>query len=141
MAREQLELSSRPDGAEDGPLCLTVEAAERLGPMLGKGPGRRILSVDIEPGGCLGLRYVVALVDRPSTASDGILLESHGVDVLVTSAALPHLRGVTVDFNEHGFSVRNPRARGACACGASFADDLPAENRADAAQPGAEVSG
>jgi iron-sulfur cluster assembly accessory protein len=74
----------------------------------------------------MGLRYVVSLVSPAQAGDDDLSLESEGVRVLVDPAAQTHLRGVTIDFTDEGFSVRNPHARGACACGASFADDLPA---------------
>lgn len=100
-------------------VILTPEAADRVRALLQtRHDGGSGLRVVVEPGGCSGLRYVVSF-DRAK--DDDILVESHGISILLDHESEPLLRGAVIDFHEAGFSVRNPNARGACACGASFA--------------------
>lgn len=118
--------TDRPDLSVAAPVSLTPEAAHRLRQLPGAaGDTPRILRIRVEPGGCLGLRYAVTLDDPDGRGSEDTVVESHGVQIRMAPDAEPHLRGAVIDFDRSGFSVRSTSARGACACGASFAGPMP----------------
>lgn len=101
----------------DFPLTLTDRAARALG-----APTRAVaLRVAVVPGGCSGLRYVVTPASAENVVDGDLVLDRHGVTVLVGPADVDYLRGAVIDHGEAGFAVDNPNARGVCACGASFA--------------------
>jgi iron-sulfur cluster insertion protein len=82
------------------------------------------MRIAVEPGGCAGLLYQVSF-DGVPTASD-VVVESDGVQVLLSATSAPYMIGAVIDFAENSLIVRNPNAASACSCGASFsskADD------------------
>lgn len=99
---------------------LTSGAAHRLAGLLGAAGALR---VRIEPGGCMGLRYTVTM-EEPGTEESDLLVDPSGLRLLVDADTAPLLDGAVIDFDETGFSVRNPNARGSCACGATFVGPL-----------------
>lgn len=103
------------------PVTLTRDGARRLRQIVGDAGALR---VRIEPGGCLGLRYTMTLEDGVSPADPELVTDASGVRLLVDEGTAPLIDGAVIDFDESGFSVRNPNARGACACGATFAGPL-----------------
>jgi iron-sulfur cluster assembly accessory protein len=107
-------------GGEMAPVSLTVSAATRLRPLLRtEAQGQPALRVAVEPGGFSGMRYEVAFDGVPATTD--IVVESHGIDIIVDPTSEGYLRGAVIDFGAAGFWIYNPNSRGACACGASFA--------------------
>jgi iron-sulfur cluster assembly accessory protein len=80
------------------------------------------LRVAVEPGGCSGLRYALFFDDR---SLDGdVLGEVGGVKVVTDRMSAPYLTGASIDYldtlEKSGFTIDNPNAQGACACGESF---------------------
>jgi iron-sulfur cluster assembly accessory protein len=80
------------------------------------------LRVAVEPGGCSGLRYALFFDDR---ALDGdVRAEVGGVKVVTDKMSAPYLSGASIDYldtlEKSGFTIDNPNAHGACACGESF---------------------
>lgn len=53
-----------------------------------------------------------------------LVIEEHGVKIVVTKASEHLLKGTTIDYQESmmggGFSINNPNASLTCGCGASF---------------------
>ncbi|MFT0763254.1 iron-sulfur cluster assembly accessory protein [Actinomyces sp. F1_1611] len=82
---------------------------------------RIALRLAVVPGGCSGFRYVVTLVPKTGPEPDALAINCDGVTVLVDPDGAELLAGITVGHDSTGFTVDNPNARGACACGASFA--------------------
>nr|AAD17270.1 NifV [Frankia sp. EuIK1] len=80
------------------------------------------LRVGVNPGGCSGLTYNLALA--PGAESDDIVIHSDGFDVFVNSSMMGHLRGLRIDYVESltssGFTFTNPNATSSCGCGNSF---------------------
>jgi iron-sulfur cluster assembly accessory protein len=115
----EVEISStKVDG-----IILTGEAAAKVKSLLEQ-EGRDDLSlrVQVQPGGCSGLRYQLYFDDR---ALDGdVVSEFAGVHVVTDRMSAPYLVGATVDFvdtiEKQGFTIDNPNATGSCACGESF---------------------
>jgi len=107
---------------QDG-ILLTDAAASKVKNLLEQ-EGRDDLSlrVQVQPGGCSGLRYQLYFDDR---ALDGdVAADFGGVKVVTDRMSAPYLVGATVDFvdtiEKQGFTIDNPNATGSCACGESF---------------------
>jgi iron-sulfur cluster assembly accessory protein len=81
-----------------------------------------VLRIQVEPGGCSGLRYNLFFDDR---SLDGdVSADFGGVTLAVDRMSAPYLQGATIDFvdtiSQQGFTIDNPNAQGSCACGDSF---------------------
>ena len=80
------------------------------------------LRLAVQPGGCSGLIYQLYFDER---VLDGDALRDFGgVEVVVDRMSVPYLEGATIDFadtiEKQGFTIDNPNAGSACACGGSF---------------------
>ena len=102
---------------------LTEAAAAKAKALLDQ-EGRNDLSlrIAVQPGGCAGLRYQLYFDDREL---DGDKVdEVGGVRLVVDKMSVPYLTGATIDFadtiEQQGFTIDNPNAGSACACGDSF---------------------
>ncbi len=115
----EVEISStKVDG-----IILTGEAASKVKNLLEQ-EGRDDLSlrVQVQPGGCSGLRYQLFFDER---SLDGdVVSDFGGVEVVVDRMSAPYLQGASIDFvdtiEKQGFTIDNPNAGGSCACGESF---------------------
>ncbi len=80
------------------------------------------LRVQVQPGGCSGLRYQLFFDERDVEGDQ--IAEFSGVQVVVDRFSIPYLAGATIDFvdriDQQGFTIDNPNATGSCACGDSF---------------------
>ena len=104
-------------------VTLTEAAATKAKALLDQ-EGRTDLSlrIAVQPGGCAGLRYQLYFDDREL---DGDKIdEVGGVRLVVDKMSVPYLTGATIDFadtiEQQGFTIDNPNAGSACACGDSF---------------------
>lgn len=74
-------------------------------------------------GGCSGFQYGFAF-EEEQTDGD-LIMEEHGVQMMVDPMSFPYLMGSTIDFIEDlqgsRFVVSNPNAKSTCGCGSSFA--------------------
>ena len=107
---------------QDG-ILLTDGAALKVKNLLEQ-EGRDDLSlrVQVQPGGCSGLRYQLFFDER---SLDGdVVTDFDGVGVVVDRMSVPYLNGAMIDFvdtiEKQGFTIDNPNATGSCACGDSF---------------------
>jgi iron-sulfur cluster assembly accessory protein len=79
------------------------------------------LRVAVQPGGCAGLRYALYFDDRK--LENDVVQSIHGVELRVDKMSAPYLRGARIDYldtlEQSGFTIDNPNAKGACACGDS----------------------
>jgi iron-sulfur cluster assembly protein len=110
-------------GAGEVPIVLTARAVEMLKEILTReGRAGQGLRVTVRDGGCSGLSYGVDLA--PAPAEDDVVVRQGGTWVAIDAAALPHLRGTTIDYvtglHHAGFRFSNPRATRTCGCGESF---------------------
>jgi len=102
---------------------LTATAADKVRSLLEQeGRDDLRLRVAVQPGGCSGLIYQLYFDER---VLDGDLLRGFdGVEVVVDRMSVPYLEGATIDFadtiEKQGFTIDNPNAGSACACGGSF---------------------
>jgi iron-sulfur cluster assembly protein len=79
------------------------------------------LRVGVRGGGCSGFQYQLAFDEQ---REGDVVLESHGLRLLVDGESLPYVRGSVIDYEETlqgaGFKVNNPNVVAACGCGSSF---------------------
>jgi iron-sulfur cluster assembly accessory protein len=80
------------------------------------------LRVGVQPGGCSGLIYQLYFDER--TLDGDLVRDFDGVEVVVDRMSAPYLEGASIDFadtiEKQGFTIDNPNAGSACACGDSF---------------------
>jgi iron-sulfur cluster assembly accessory protein len=107
----------------DGVLLVTEQAANRVR-ILAEREGRpeALFRLRVVAGGCSGFSYEMSLEDGPEP--DDLVVEGHGLRVLVDPRSVPLVRGSTLDFNDAmlmgGLRVINPNATAECSCGDSF---------------------
>jgi iron-sulfur cluster assembly protein len=102
---------------------LTPSAVTRIQAQLakrGKGVGLR---VGVKKSGCSGWAYVLDYADALEAGDE--VFEQGGAKVVVNSAHLDKLNGMTLDYQREGlneaFKFLNPNVKGECGCGESFA--------------------
>lgn len=102
---------------------LTEAAARRVRAQLqrrGKGVGLRL---GVKPAGCSGYSYVIDYADV--VGPEDVTFEDRGITIVVAREHLDYLDGLTLDWRREGlneaFQFDNPRAKGTCGCGESFA--------------------
>jgi iron-sulfur cluster assembly protein len=103
---------------------LTDSAAEHIHGMLEKHEASIGMRLGIRRSGCNGFAYVVEYVD--TIGEHDTVFETGGVRVVVDSASLPHLDGMTVDYVKNGLlseglEFNNPNVQSSCGCGESIA--------------------
>lgn len=104
-------------------VTMTGNAVSQLKDIIKKqGKNDTALRVYVSPGGCSGFSYGMSLDDE--RADDDQTFDYEGVKVVVDPFSLQYLEGSEVDYVEAlmggGFTVQNPNAVKACACGQSF---------------------
>ena len=104
-------------------VALTEVAVNKVRNLLeNEGRDDLLLRIAVQPGGCSGLRYQLALDDRELDGD--VEKEWYGVKVVTDRMSAPYLAGATIDFvdtiEKQGFTIDNPNATGSCACGDSF---------------------
>ncbi|MEW6062192.1 MAG: iron-sulfur cluster insertion protein ErpA [Bacteroidota bacterium] len=103
---------------------LTERAAQEVVSIRTKNniPETHALRLGVKGGGCSGLSYVLAFDDN--IKEKDIVLEKHGVKIVVDQKSMFYLSGTTLDFtdglNGRGFVFNNPQATKTCGCGSSF---------------------
>jgi iron-sulfur cluster insertion protein len=80
------------------------------------------LRLRVVAGGCDGFSYRLSLEDGAGAAD--LVIDAHGVRVVVDPRSIPLVTGSTLDFSDAllggGLKVRNPNVSHECACGESF---------------------
>jgi iron-sulfur cluster assembly protein len=104
-------------------ICLTEHAGKRVSSLLREQSlPSGALRIAVVGGGCSGLQYKMDLVDGP--VEGDILVESHGIRVVIDPKSAPFIGGSVLDCSEDlqkgGFRVTNPNAEARCSCGDSF---------------------
>jgi iron-sulfur cluster assembly accessory protein len=104
-------------------VILTDVAADKVRTLLaGEGRDDLKLRIQVQPGGCSGLRYQLYFDERDLDGD--IVHDFSGVGVVVDRMSAPYLGGASIDFvdtiEKQGFTIDNPNATGSCACGDSF---------------------
>jgi len=80
------------------------------------------LRVYVQGGGCSGLSYGMGF--EKQAEEDDLVVEEHGVKMLVDSYSAEYLKGANIDYIESlmgaGFKINNPNVTKSCSCGHSF---------------------
>ena len=103
---------------------VTDKAAEKAKALfVDKGlPADTGLRVFVVGGGCSGYQYGMALAR--DVDDEDLVLEDHGVKLVVDPDSAPLLEGAEIDYVDDlmkaGFTIYNPNAVKSCACGTSF---------------------
>lgn len=111
---------------------LTERAVRRVRALLDSGEDTAGfgLRVGVDPGGCAGYSYTLALAPAPDTGD--LVMSQDGFEVFVHPSMAPLLRGLRIDYVESlassGFTFDNPNASGSCGCGTSFSAGEPAQD-------------
>ncbi len=108
---------------EAAPLVLTESAATAArSAMQREGVTDAALRVSVLGGGCSGFQYNLGFDQE--IRGDDVVLQQHGVRVVVDATSFPYLRGMTLDYvnslHGAGFKFLNPNATRTCGCGSSF---------------------
>lgn len=113
------------------PLSVTEKAAEQVKLAIAdhKASGqledgaKLYLRVRVQGGGCSGFQNKLDLDPNYNEKSD-LLLNFHGIDVVVDKRSMLYLDGAVVDYhsdlNKSGFTITNPNAKSTCGCGSSY---------------------
>ena len=115
-------MSETTDIATHG-VNLTDVAADKVRTLLEQeGRDDLRLRVAVQPGGCSGLIYQLYFDER--IMDNDLVADFDGVEVVVDKMSSPYLTGAVIDFadtiEKQGFTIDNPNAGSACACGGSF---------------------
>src|SRR5262245_3019546 len=106
-----------------GNVTVTERAASRIAEILRSEPGKAMLRVSVEGGGCSGFQYKFD-VER-AKAEDDIVIARNDATVLIDPVSLGFLAGSEIDFVDDligaSFKINNPNAKASCGCGTSFA--------------------
>ena len=118
------EVITQPPTAIDDDIVLTERAASEVFSSKEKNsiPDTHALRLGVKGGGCSGLSYILAFDD--AVKDKDIILEKHGVKIVIDQKSMFYLSGTTLDFsdglNGRGFVFNNPQAAKTCGCGSSF---------------------
>jgi iron-sulfur cluster insertion protein len=107
----------------DAGLVFTDSAARKVRELLDEEPNpEQVLRVFITGGGCSGFQYGFKFDE--AVADDDMVVENHGVTLVVDPMSLQYLTGAEIDYKESvegaQFVIRNPNAQTTCGCGSSF---------------------
>lgn len=120
----QMQSSDRASGTSTAPVLRLTESAAEMARAAMQREGRTdaALRVAVVGGGCSGFQYNLGFDD--ASRPDDVVLEQHGVRLLVDAASLQYLQGTTIDYvhglHGAGFKFINPNAERTCGCGSSF---------------------
>ena len=101
---------------------LTETAAKKVLELMKSQGKNSFLRFGVSPGGCSGFTYGLEFVEAKNP--EDIVLEQHGVNVLVSRKSMEKVSGAQIDFVDSlqgsGFKITNPQAKSGCGCGKSF---------------------
>src|SRR5580698_4985491 len=122
-AAKLFQMSSTNTITPEGVISVTESAAGQIKHLVTDVPENagKFLRVYVEQGGCSGMQYGMVFDEK---RADDLIVDMHGVCVLIDPFSAKHLHGSVVDFsdslNAGGFKISNPNARQSCGCGKSF---------------------
>ncbi|GKS68542.1 iron-sulfur cluster insertion protein [Nitrosomonas sp. PY1] len=105
------------------PLSFTDNAAVKVKQLIEEEGNLNLkLRVFVNGGGCSGFQYGFTFDELIN--EDDMVMENHGVQLLVDSMSYQYLIGAEIDYQEDlkgsQFIIRNPGATSTCGCGSSF---------------------
>jgi iron-sulfur cluster assembly protein len=118
------DVTTTPGQETESVITLTDAAATKVRELMDREDNAQELAlrVQVQPGGCSGMRYALYFDDRQLDGDK--LADVAGVPVRIDKMSAPYLRGTKIDWVDSlqgaGFSIDNPNAQNTCACGDSF---------------------
>lgn len=105
------------------PLSFTDNAAVKVKQLIEEEGNLNLkLRVFVNGGGCSGFQYGFTFDELIN--EDDMIMENHGVQLLVDSMSYQYLIGAEIDYQEDlkgaQFIIKNPGAASTCGCGSSF---------------------
>ncbi len=105
------------------PLSFTDNAAVKVKQLIEEEGNLNLkLRVFVNGGGCSGFQYGFTFDELIN--EDDMVMENHGVQLLVDSMSYQYLIGAEIDYQEDlkgaQFIIKNPGAASTCGCGSSF---------------------
>ena len=105
------------------PLFFTFYAAVKVKQLIAEEGNLNLkLRVFVNGGGCSGFQYGFTFDELIN--EDDMVMENHGVQLLVDSMSYQYLIGAEIDYQEDlkgaQFIIKNPGAASTCGCGSSF---------------------
>lgn len=101
---------------------LTEAAAKKVSELMKSQNKNGFLRFGVAPGGCSGFTYGLEFVE--SSKPEDIVLEQHGVKLVISKKSMEKVSGAQIDFVDSlqgsGFKITNPQAKSGCGCGKSF---------------------
>lgn len=107
-------------------ITVTPKAAEKIAEFIKEEKENpEYLRVYVQGGGCSGLSYGMGFETKKE--EDDMVIEEHGVKLLIDSYSIDYLKGANVDYVESlmgsGFKINNPNVTKSCSCGSSFSTE------------------
>jgi iron-sulfur cluster insertion protein len=105
------------------PVLFSDSAAGKVSELIAEeGNPELKLRIYVSGGGCSGFQYGFAFEE--AAGDDDLVIEKHGVRVLIDPVSLTYLSGAEVDYQDDldgsRFIIKNPNAKSTCGCGSSF---------------------
>lgn len=105
-------------------ITLTEKAAEKVKEIrAAENLGQQGLRVRVMGGGCSGFQYDLHFEEETTELDQ--MFEVDGIKIYVDMMSIQYLEGTQIDYVEGlhgaGFKFVNPKAKGTCGCGSSFA--------------------
>ena len=102
---------------------LSKTAASEIRRLQSKRRSRAVkVRLGVRAGGCSGLLYTIEFDE--AVKADDVVYDCAGLVVVVDTAHLNYLTGMTLDYSEDlmggAFRFDNPNAKESCGCGNSF---------------------
>lgn len=104
-------------------ITITEAAGYQIKDMMeAEGDSAVYLRIGVQGGGCSGLSYGLGFEEAAD--DNDIVLEQHGIKILINKDDAKILEGVSIDYKQSlmggGFTIDNPNAIATCGCGSSF---------------------
>jgi iron-sulfur cluster assembly accessory protein len=121
----QPEVAGLPVAEDEIPVTLTQKAADmvritREQEGIDASHGLRIA---VRGGGCSGFEYALDFEKEPR--ANDLVYAQHGMTLFIDTVSARYLEGTNIDYvlgaTGAGFKFNNPKAKGTCGCGSSFA--------------------
>ncbi len=106
---------------------ISEEAVSKLNAIKASNALQNAMKIEVEGGGCNGMRYKLELVDKAAYAKQYVVhhtFEQNGAEVLIDDISMPFLQDSRLEYikklgQEH-FEIKNPNAATSCGCKESF---------------------
>lgn len=104
-------------------ITITPRAVKEIKKLIEQGNNANMIRISVKSGGCSGYSYSIEYAKNKSDFDD--LISTEEIDLLIDKKAILFLIGSEMDYIDEtfksGFVFNNPKEKGRCGCGKSFA--------------------